>query len=154
MVGLAACGAPGAGDVETDLPVWPHPEVEILAPADGAEVAGEALLVRFRVANLVLEPPGEADTDCPAASAVLWPGPLGWAFGTAWAHCPGDQPVGYLLVRVNGREVAQISSTEGVLPLDDVEPGLNLLAVEARWPDGDAFDPIVTARAAFTKVEP
>ena len=164
---LAACssGGPSAGDTDTGLPEWPAPQVRVEQPAPDAEVSGEVLMVRFAVEDFLLEPPlPEGEDPCPEALGRWVPaggGPLGGALGLllglgapAAAHCPGDQPAGYLVVRVDGRELARVSSLEGALPLGELEPGPHLLAVEARWADGDAFLPPSEARVGFTLAAP
>lgn len=138
MVWLFLLGCPSEPEPEP-------PTLEILSPAEGAQVGVTDVQVSFVAEHFTLVEPGSAALRAPAPSPFFW-------IPTAAAHGDEEDPEGYASVRIDGTEVGQASETQ--FTIDTLEAGSHTLEIELVWPDGDSLDPAVRASVAFEAVAP
>ncbi len=121
-------------------------QVEFLSPEEGTTVAAGPLSVsvvieHFTLAEAMASRSSHRDTRTWSRWLdALLPGT------PALAHNEGEAE-GYCILRLNGEEVAQMSTTQQEI---DVAAGSHTLEAELVYTDGDPLDPPVTAQVTFT----
>ncbi|MCK6527701.1 hypothetical protein L6R50_09095 [Myxococcota bacterium] len=124
------------------------PEVEFLAPQDGSTVASGTVDVSLVIEHFTLVELEAALRARHAPSRLAQ-----WADAllpgrAAYAHGGEEFPEGHCVLRLDGVEVATLTSTQG--QVTGVEAGQHALEAELVYADGDPLDPPVKVQVGFT----
>lgn len=132
---LVACAGDDGDDGTTPEPL--EPAVTIASPGEGEAVPAGAVTVTLELEDFEL-----------TGRLARRAGPLDALVPSAEAHVAGEDPNGYVELKLDGVVVAEEAATSIVV--QGVLVGEHILTATLRYPDGDSFFPDVNDRVTFT----